>query len=863
MSTKTIHKFSRWYIPFARKNRFVLLTAALVLLAAAFWPILTMLRINNNLASLLPENTPSVVALKESYTRFGSTDRFMIAIRSKDPQLVADLQVEIRQRILELWKDEIVTSPQIDNDNSFFKDNALLYLPVTHLERIRNNLEEIQNELGRENLPLVVDLLGSIQQKQPDAPKAARVWFDASLPQELGLPDEASEAFDDFFVKKADTSKGASEQDNWSPKANLPSHLKTRLIGQPRGDSLFNGIVQCKLIRPSTDMEFVLHILGKSESLLGEFRARTYPVPVQFSVEGTYEGLQEIEDLKSDGNRAFIISAILIVLLVAWFFRSFIAPVVLVSQVLFACALMLSLTALWYGQLNPFTLFVASIILGMGVDYSIHLMGTCQRFLVQFSGNLEESLIHTLEHLLRPMFLAALTTIAGLLTLLIAQFTGFYEFGVIASVGIFLSFSSAILGLPVLLFIVGGLPAAPKKSLLPASWDEARTWQVLRRTAVTLLVVCLTVGLFAPFAEFEYNFQKLRRPSRDEGVQKGIATSVAIASSRKTSTPAAVMGDDPAQLDQLYDTLMVRLHKEKDPMLRSFLTLKTFVPSQEDQNERLEVIEEISELIGARVFDRATGEDSTNIANLRNLVTIEDTFGPEDIPEWALDLLREKDGSYGKIGFIYGNYPSWDARAVATFQDRYGHWKFNDKDLRVFSSQFILSDVIRAVKQDSVRMGFFITAVIILTLIFSLRHTRMVLASSLTLLLGILLTIGAMGFLTLFFDVAKVGIYNVIVIPTILGVAIDSTIHMLVAWVQGGGMTLRKLYDSTGRMVIASSLTTAAGFFGVLLVTHRGMRTIGELAVLGIILFLITSLVFTPYFCKLWLQKEGDEKSYG
>lgn len=57
-------------------------------------------------------------------------------------------------------------------------------------------------------------------------------------------------------------------------------------------------------------------------------------------------------------------------------------------------------------------------------------------------------------------------------------------------------------------------------------------------------------------------------------------------------------------------------------------------------------------------------------------------------------------------------------------------------------------------------------------------------------------------------------------------------------------------------MVIASSLTTGMGFFGVLFVSHKGMRTIGELAVLGILCTLIAALILTP-----WLsQKFLDEK---
>ena len=84
----------------------------------------------------------------------------MIAIQSEDANLVAALQDSISDFIHKNWKGDYV-STQVDNENQFFKDNALLYLPVKHLERIRDNLEDLQLEIGRKNGPLVVDLLES------------------------------------------------------------------------------------------------------------------------------------------------------------------------------------------------------------------------------------------------------------------------------------------------------------------------------------------------------------------------------------------------------------------------------------------------------------------------------------------------------------------------------------------------------------------------------------------------------------------------------------------------------------------------------------------------------------------------------
>lgn len=852
MNQDKIERFAARYVNFVEKRKWKAFFVILAILVVSLIPTVTKLQIHTDLATLLPEGTPSVIALEESYHRFGSTDRFMIAIQAKDPYLVARLQDSIQEYINANWQDDIISKPQVKNDNSFFTKNALIYLPVEHLERIRDNLEDIQLEIGRKNGPLVVDLLAD---STTEPAKKERVWFDANLPQALGLPDEAADAFESFFKKK----DGAAEAKEEGPKRNLPKELKTRLIGEDKHDStLFNGVVQCKLVRPSTDVDFVKHILLRSDTLLAKFNAADYGQPVLMTVEGSYEGLNEVNDIMSDSAISMIIAVVLIFLIVAVFFRSPIkAPLLMLAQVSLACSLAMCFTTLYYGALNPFTVLVSSIILGMGVDYSIHFMGTCQRCFTA-CGDLKLAMEQTVARLLRPMFLAALTTIAGLLSLLIAKFVGFYEFGVISAVGILFSFLTAIFAMPVFIFVAGGLPPRPRNSFFPKAWSDEKIVGFFKRAAIVGAVFSVVMLCFLPNLEFEYNFRNLRRPPKEnvEQVKKTISTGNALSSNRKSSTPAAVMASRAELLDSLYDTLMVRMHTEHDSTLRSFLTLKTFLPSQADQQARMEVIDEIKELAEARVFDRATGEDSVNIATLRTLAEEVAPFTVDSLPEWAVDLLKEKDGSVGKIGFIYGRYNSSDAREAADWQDRFGHWEFGGEKLKVFSSQFILADVVRAVKYDSMRMAFVVILVIIIILAFSLRKPKLVAISAGSLLIGLLWSAGLLGLMNVVIGLGHIGIYNVVVIPAVLGLAIDSTIHLLVGWTQDPSFTPRTLVDNIGRLVMASSVTTAAGFAGALGVEHKGLRTIGELATTSILAFLVASLVFTVFFSIVFLKRK-------
>ena len=73
-------------------------------------------------------------------------------------------------------------------------------------------------------------------------------------------------------------------------------------------------------------------------------------------------------------------------------------------------------------------------------------------------------------------------------------------------------------------------------------------------------------------------------------------------------------------------------------------------------------------------------------------------------------------------------------------------------------------------------------------------------------------------------------------------------------------MNLRQLFDTTGRNVMANSMTTIAGFVGFLFTTHRGLQGIGHLACMGIFMFLVTSVIFSMHLCGSWLKKKGEKK---
>ncbi|MEZ5918215.1 MAG: MMPL family transporter, partial [Parvularculaceae bacterium] len=87
---------------------------------------------------------------------------------------------------------------------------------------------------------------------------------------------------------------------------------------------------------------------------------------------------------------------------------------------------------------------------------------------------------------------------------------------------------------------------------------------------------------------------------------------------------------------------------------------------------------------------------------------------------------------------------------------------------------------------------------------------------------------------------------NVIVLPLLLGIGVDSAIHLVMRQrqVDAGDSVYG---TSTPRAVLFSALTTVASFGSLMLSPHRGTASMGELLSLAIGFTLVCTLIVLPF----------------
>ncbi len=814
------------YVAVSFRRPGLLLAGFLILAVLGAWLASSTLRVETNLEALLPEGTASVAALRESKERIGSTDFFSIAIKceTSNPKAIAELQDKLKTRIEKEWED--AEWVQIDRDTTFFREHALYYLPEEKLEELKALLQE---ELIRINEEIYGSVLSSSDDKNGDSDKKTlETWYDTDLPRQLGLPPQVEEEFNAFFEAK----KAKEKPDPSAPKP--VEKIPGRLIG-PEGKV---GVVLVQLHQPSTQLEYAQFALERGEKLISEIDPKSIDSGLQAQVVGAYRSFKEASALSDDGFTATLISVSLIALLMALFWRSPAAVGVVMLPLMVAGGITMGITGIVFGRLTAFTIFILAILVGMGIDYGIHLYGRIGIEL-KTGQSLEKAVTTSLSDTGTALLAAAATTIAGLLTLLLGHFDGFKEFGMVASYGLLLCVLGALFVTPPTLALLQrlGLRSLATRESPPVNVqaEPPRKRLLLALVLVGVVVTCV-LGYFAPRAKFENDFRKLR------GAKTGATIGYGKAVGKRSGTaPAVFLGRTRAQMSAVQDFMLTKLNEDRDPRVSSVITLYTFVPEADRQTAREKLIKEIHEIVKKRIFNRTKGEKKRLITELRSMAQAK-PFTEDDIPIWARKLVSEKNGDVGLIGHMYTKIRDWDAYEVRAFKNDYQGLKFEGKQVPVASSGFILADVVEMVQQDGKRLFLFVTAALLLILLAFTRSIRATLV-----LMGVILVSGVWiaGIMGLF-DL-RLGLYNVLVVPVLLGVGVDSAVHLYHRHLHLGPQNILYNLRTTGVTIVASSLTTVAGFSGLLFVSHKGLQTIGVLATIGVGAGLVAVSLFLPF----------------
>jgi len=182
---------------------------------------------------------------------------------------------------------------------------------------------------------------------------------------------------------------------------------------------------------------------------------KTSPERVLFHFSATGMPLiyQHLDDsLLSSQIGSFIYAFILIFILLAFQLRSFVGGIVGLAPIVLTIFVTFGIMGFAEIPLDVATVLVASIALGIGIDYSIHFS---VRFKTYFRGSTTvlEALNRTLETTGRAIIINMLAVTIGFLTLLFAELVPLQRFGILVAITMIGSGLGSITFLPALILL--------------------------------------------------------------------------------------------------------------------------------------------------------------------------------------------------------------------------------------------------------------------------------------------------------------------------------------------------------------------------------------------------------------------------
>lgn len=436
-----------------RRPWFMLIIGAVVTVGAL--TTVPFLKVSTSRTNLLDKDNPYQRQLVAFLNEFGSQNHLIAVVEGGTSDRRHAAADELAKRLMAA--PNLARSVYYKIDLNRFKREGLLYLPLAQLKRLRSFLanpndpqskEHIRGFLGVRSLKdmlIAINKTFSDAMAHPDAAMKEKGSLQAGLKIVQALLDEMVrwvqdpkrtkiQVFESMYFKKFDLSKSNLDKAGYLADR---KHKRVFLFIRPESDS---------------DETSALTPMVHDARRIAAKVARKYKgVTIGFT---GYPALQvdEMDTLKKDMFFTTILALIGTLLLFALVFRSARQTALAVAALLTGILWSLGACVLIYGHLNLITSLFFAILIGLGIDFSIHILSRFNEERAK-EGTRKDAVRRTLMGVGPGLLTGAMTTAAAFYATAISKFTAFSELGVIAGTGLMLVMLASVTILPALLVV--------------------------------------------------------------------------------------------------------------------------------------------------------------------------------------------------------------------------------------------------------------------------------------------------------------------------------------------------------------------------------------------------------------------------
>ena len=553
--------------------------------------------------------------------------------------------------------------------------------------------------------------------------------------------------------------------------------------------------------------------------------------------------------IKFDIILTLLIAVILIFLLLGWYFKNLLIPLLGFIPAFFGGGLALVILYLVKGKISFIALGIGSVILALIIDYALYMVNHYRR---------KKSIEQVLEDMSHTILICSITTIGVFLCLIFLDSEVLHDLGWFAVISVFGASLSALIILPQFF----------SKHILPVEKSNS-TRNFIERIAeidfgkkIWILTGLAIAGLFSLFVtnkvSFEQDLNSLNYMSeplknaerRLEQISKGGFKEIYIVSTGKDLNEAL-------ERNEIVQRKLERL-KVSDKIY-DFSGINAPELSDSAQNNRLY---------------KWIGFWNTNRKELL-FTRLDKEFkllGYNDKAFTGIKLMLNTDYSSipaKRMKALYSVlFSDWinqtpeltmiSSTAKVTEKEKQNVYRAfsGDPHLVIFDRQNLATQFVLTVKHDFELLISLSMLIVTLLLLISLGRIELTIITSLPMFFSWLITLGFMGITAI-----KFNIFNIIISTFIFGLGVDYSILMMrgLLYQYRTGINDMKTYQTS---VLLSSATTLIGVGVLFFAKHPALNSIALISIVGITSVVFISLSYQPLIARWILLNPQKKKSY-
>lgn len=636
----------------------------------------------------------------------------------------------------------------------------------------------------------------------------------------------------------------------------------------------------------------------RMQELIAETRLEVPGVNVGLTGEPVLD-LAELKQSQQDTALASVLALILCALIFIYGYHETGRPIKATLCLVVGLAYTMAFATAVVGHLNILTITFAPMLIGLAIDFGVHLVTRYEEEL-RHGVSEQESLTKAMVLTGKGIFTGAVTTAAGFLAMTLTGFKGIKEMGIICGGGLLIALIPMMTLLPALLM-------RGRQNLLDHSYEEPthrarieRLW--LARPGLTVGVaaaLALAAAFYARRVSFDYNLLNMQ----SAGLPAVQTEHKLIASSPKSVIYAAMVATNEGQALALESQItnlpsvasldsIARFLNDDSPTKLKLIRAVTgeldgveFQPADQNPVDVPELsrtlyyfngylaaaIKEIGDSNPGLVkqmadlrlvikqlrrnmierWDHDPAECSAILAGYQQALfqDVRDTFfalehqnaqgllSVGDLPTPLRNRFVGVSGCFQLL--IYPRKDVWQREHQAEFIGQ-----LRTVDPNVTGTPVQVFEYTELLRKSYIEAAWYSLAAISLMVLVHFRSPLMLILALLPVALGTLLMTGLMGWAGIPFNPA-----NIMTLPLVIGIGVTNGIHILNRFSEEQNPSI--LSKSTGKAVLVSGLTTIAGFGSLILARHQGIQSLGYVMSIGTAACMVAGLTFLPALLSL------------